>query len=413
MRQRTWFWVIAAAAGAACVYASFWTWLYLDGVYPAGDYPGPACNGCDSAGPPIAALVHGNLSAFFSRQPFMGSVSLLLRAPFVAVAKLARGDIVVQYQVGTLVCLLAALIVLAPGVWAMLRRGRRPLIALIAILAIVLGPATSRAVFWGHPEEILGAALAVAAVLAAIRRNGVAAGVFLGLAVATKQWGVFGVLPVLIVARGQRRQVASVALVVAGAFIVPMIAGDPGRFFEQNFHTASAQLGETPTNVWWVFHQPGFDPSIHRDINVIPNMLRELSHPLAVAIVIGLSVLYWRRGAEKDQYDALALLALVFLVRCMLDPLAASYHHTPFVVSLAMFEGLRRRGLPVITLISTAAILVMTHFVRLDQPGLLNAVYLVWALPTAGYLTVFALRHQPENTTALKPVVTPLAANLG
>jgi hypothetical protein len=55
----------------------------------------------------------------------------------------------------------------------------------------------------------------------------------------------------------------------------------------------------------------------------------------------------------------------------------------------------------------------MTHFVRLDQPGLLNAVYLVWALPTAGYLTVFALRHQPENTTALKPVVTPLAANLG
>jgi hypothetical protein len=343
----------------------------------------------------------------------MGSVSLLLRVPFVAVASLARGDIVVQYQVGTLVCLLAALIVLLPGVWAMLRCGQRPLIALIAILAIVLGPATSRAVFWGHPEELLGGALAVAAVLAAIRRKGLAAGVFLGLAVATKQWGVFAALPVLIVARGQRRQVACAALVVAGVFIVPMIAGDPARFFEQNFHTATAQLGETPANVWWLFRQSGFDPSLHREMNVIPNLLRELSHPLAVTIVVGLSLLYWRRGAERDPYDVLALLALVFLIRCMLDPLTVSYHHTPFVVSLAMFEGLRRRGIPVMTLISTAALLVITHFVHLDQPGLLNAVYLVWALPTAGYLTVSALRRRPENATAVKPVVTPVAATLG
>jgi hypothetical protein len=151
----------------------------------------------------------------------------VLRAPFVAAVTWLRGDFVAVYRVGTLVCLLAGTLLSLPAVSAMLRRGQRPVIVLVVLSAIVLGPATFGAVMWGHPEELLGAGLAVAAVVAAIHRRGVVAGVLLGLAVATKQWGLFAVLPTLMLARGQRRQVASAAVIVAGVFVlgyVPLAA---------------------------------------------------------------------------------------------------------------------------------------------------------------------------------------------
>lgn len=414
MGRRAWFAMIAVAGAVGCVYVSFWSWL--GDIFQAGDYPGPPCNGCDSAGPPIGALIHGHLGGFFSTQPFMGSVSLLLRAPFVALVDWSKGDIIIQYRFGMLVCLLATLMLLLPAIWLMLRRGQHPLVVIAVVAAVVVGPVTFKAAFWGHPEEFLGAALAVAAVLAAIHRKAVAAGVLLGLAIATKQWGLFAVLPALTVAGEHRRRVALIAGVVAGVFILPMVAGDPGRFFDQNFHTAVAQLGATPTNAWWPFHHQGFDPSVHKEIEVISAPLRELSHPLALVLVFGLSVLYWRRGAERHPYDAVKLLALLFLLRCVLDPLTISYHHAPFILTLAIFEGLRRRGIPLLTLISTAMILFIDRFAGVvSRPDLANAVYLAWTLPTIAYLSFSCLRRKPLGNPARllgdPAVVQPALAN--
>lgn len=344
------------------------------------------------------------MAGFFSTQPFMGSVTLLARAPFVALVAWTNGDIATQYRVGTCVLFLATVILLLPAFRLMLLRGQHVLIVLALIAAITLGPATLAEVRWGHPEEMLGAALAVAAVLAAIHRRSVAAGVLAGLAIATKQWGIFAVLPVLMLSPGQRVRVACIAAAVASVFILPMIIGDPTKFIEQNFNTAVAQLGVTPTNVWWPFHRPGFDPTVHQHLNVIPSVLRELSHPLALALVLGLSLLYWRRGADRNPYDALQLLALLFLIRCVLDPLTISYHHVPFVLTIATYEGLRRRGIPVLTLISTAAILLLAYFIApLNKPDLMNAIYLAWALPTIAYLTVscFGSRRRVLGSTPL------------
>jgi len=321
----------------------------------------------------------------------MGSVSLLLRAPAVGVATLLKDDVGVQYRVGTLVCFLVAAAVLMPGIVLMLRRGQRVLIVLIVVAAIFAGPATFAALRWGHPEELLGAALAIAAVLAASHRRMVIAGVLLGLAVATEQWGLFAVLPVLMLARGQRRLVASVAVAVAGVFIVPMLVGNPTHFFEQNLNTANAQLGETPTNIWWPLHHWGFDPTAKERLEVIPDALRAISHPLAVIIVIGVSAFYWRRGAGRHPYDALQLLALCFLVRCLFDPLTMSYHHVPFVMTMAMYEGLRRSQIPVVTLISTAMLLVVGNLIApLGKPDLMYGVYVLWGLSTMAYLTMSA-----------------------
>lgn len=398
--------VIGVTAVACCLLVALWG--SLGSWFPAGDYPGPPCNGCDSAGPPLAFLVRGHISGFFSTQPFMGSVSLLLRAPAVAVVTWLRGDITVQYRTGALVCFLAAVVLLVPAMMVMLRRGQRLLIALVAIAGIFAGPATFAALRWGHPEELLGAALAVAAVLAVSHRRMVVAGVLLGLAVATEQWGLFAVLPVLMLARGQRRLVASVALITAGAFIVPMLAGSPTHFFEQNLNTANAQIGVTPTNLWWPFHHLGFDPTVNERLQVIPNALRTISHPLAVVLAITLSVVYWRRGAERHPYDALQLLALCLLIRCLFDPLTMGYHHVPFVMTIAIYEGLRCRRIPVVTLTSTAMILVVGNLIEpLGKPDLMYATYLLWALPTMTYVTMSVVGRQARPVASTRSVEQP------
>ena len=70
------------------------------------------------------------------------------------------------------------------------------------------------------------------------------------------------------------------------------------------------------------------------------------------AIVLGagaLSLLWaWRRratGAARE--DALALLALLLLMRCAVDPWNNAYYAVPAVISLGAWEALTRRGLPV------------------------------------------------------------------
>jgi hypothetical protein len=85
----------------------------------------------------------------------------------------------------------------------------------------------------------------------------------------------------------------------------------------------------------------------------------------------------------------LQLLALLLLVRCVLDPQTFSYHHVPFLIALATFEALRRRGVPVVSLISAGALWFISRFVADNpDPDLFNFAYLAWALPTVGYLAI-------------------------
>jgi hypothetical protein len=175
VRSRAWFALLAAAlvGGAALLAAR---------APLGGDYPGPTCDTCDYPGPSIAALAHGDLHGFFAQQPVMGSASLLLRAPAAA---LVHGELW-QYRVGALLCLLVLVGVALLLAGAMAQRGRSwALQALVAGLA-VCGPLTAQALRWGHPEELMGAGLCVAAVLLAGRGRAAPAGVVLGIALATK-----------------------------------------------------------------------------------------------------------------------------------------------------------------------------------------------------------------------------------
>ena len=114
------------------------------------------------AGGSIDALVRWDLQGFFAEQPLMGSFSLLVRAPFVA--PVFHGTVDAVYFAGALPCLLATLVLGLALARMAADRGQGPAVqGLVAGLA-VLNPLTFQALHWGHPEELLGAALCVGAV---------------------------------------------------------------------------------------------------------------------------------------------------------------------------------------------------------------------------------------------------------
>ena len=383
--KRLW-WAVASIVGLVAGSA------YLALTAPLGqDYPGPPCDVCDFAGPPIEELSRGHVGEFFGLQPVMGAVSLVLRAPFVALARGLGGDEQLGYQLGALACL-----VLAAGfafllARAMARRGQSKLVQAVAMALVVGGPLTVQALKWGHPEELLAAALCVGGVIAAARQRPGLAAVLMGLALATKLWAWLAFLPALIVvARGMRLRFTLQYAGVAALFVVPMFLGDPGRFLDQIHHYSVPGNGLTPSNVWWVYgHEGGIDVSGMRGYPtyMLPDFLGRISHMIVLAVSVGLAAAYWFKRREREPVDVLQLVALIFLLRCMLDPLTYSYHHLPFFVALVAYEGLRRRGLPWVSMFVSVVVYVMTvKIAPMDDPTLLNRVYLAWSVPVAAYL---------------------------
>ena len=87
---------------------------------------------------------------------------------------------------------------------------------------MLLGPLVDSALYWGHPEEILTAALGTGAIIAALEQRSIAAGALVGLAIASKQWALVLLIPVaLILVRGRTRT-AVIAIGVAALSSVPM-----------------------------------------------------------------------------------------------------------------------------------------------------------------------------------------------
>jgi hypothetical protein len=391
--------VLAAIAVAACVCA-----LLAQGSRIGMDYLAPPCHGyvCDDAAPAIDALSSGKVHDFFAEQPPMGSFSLLVRTPLVAGAKaLGIHRELVLYRLGSFVCLLGLGLL---AVWltaAMWRAGRPRMACFIVPAAILVNPLTYAALDFGHPEELLGAALCVGAVLAAARGRGVAAGLLLGCALATKQWAALAVLPVFLAApRGTRLRLAGAAVGSAALLFVPMLAAAPGRFWlaQKSVGIATTfQHTVTASNVWFPFAHGTTAPTITPNGTVIttqyslPSALGHLTHPLVILFALGACVLYARRRRGAVAEEALLLVALLMLVRCILDPLTYSYHHAPFLMALIAYEALRRR-IPVLSAFAIAAISLMTYAIApLKDAGLVNAFYLSWSLPLAAVLAVLAL----------------------
>ena len=369
---------------------------------------------------PIDMLARGDLSGFAATPALMGDFSLYLRAPFVRLV--FDQSLTVVYLAGALPCLA---VVVAVALY--LRRRMRALglpeaaVMLVALLAI-FNPPTFRALHWGHPEEILAAGLCVGAVIAATRGRSLLAGLLLGLAVATKQWAVIAVIPTLLAASEQRIRLLLVSGAIAAAIAMPALALAPKAVVASHATIVNAQPVASPPNVWWListprtaaerkYSSPGFAAKI-------PAWAGTISHPLIVLVGIPIGWLFWRRRAQLRPEDALGLLALLMLARCLLDPWNFDYYHAPFLLALLAWEALARDGWPRVTLFAGAA-LALTFPASIDSMTALTenslrvaVMYLSWALPLAGWLTMalFAPQRLARWTQALRARLPRLSA---
>jgi hypothetical protein len=353
------------------------------------------------AKPAFDALVHGHLSSFLQLAPAYGG-SLVERAPFALIPGLWGGGELAVYRMVALPCLLAAA---ALGVWLLARmraQGQGTLARAIALGLCVANPLTLSALEVGHPEELLGACLCVAAVLCAGRDRPLWAGLLLGLAIANKEWALLAVGPVLLAlpAKHRLRCLAS-AGAIAAAVLLPLTLSASGGFAASAGATASTSSTIfQPWQIWWFFGYHG--PPVYGLFGMPllgyrtgPAWAGVVSHPLIIAVGFALAGALWlRRGRSArgvSERDALLLLALVLLLRCLLDTWNTGYYMLPCMFALLVWEvsGASRR-LPVLTLVGVVLPWIGLHELSEHSvsPDLQAALFLVWTLPLATALSL-------------------------
>jgi hypothetical protein len=233
--------------------------------------------------------------------------------------------------------------------------------------------------------------------------------VLLGLALASKPWALVALPPVLLAADAARVRIAGVALAIAAILTLPLLAASPSGFSR----TASAAQGvglaepgarapdaveARPYTIWRPFAVPS-NTETHQTSGTralldyeLPSAVARASHAAIVLLPIVLAFALWRRRGFVRE-DAILLLAFCLLLRCLLDPIDAPYYHAPFIFALAVWEGLRRRGLPVASILVSVLVLLSLHHemvgaIRFLNPGVggwipVHVFYLGWAVPLA------------------------------
>ena len=142
-----------------------------------------------------------------------------------------------------------------------------------------------------------------------------------------------------------------------------------------------------PWQVWWFLGSTGevirgADGMVKEGYRAAPGWLSPISHPLIVVVALPLSLLAWRRRS-----DPLLLLALLFVLRCVLDPWNTDYYALPGILALVTWEAWRTTRPPVYALAMTMATWATWQWVvPAASADVESLVYLGWSLPFAGLL---------------------------
>ena len=365
--------------------AFYGAWLGFR-VQTMGDYPG------DYA-PAMNALLAGHIGAFFAHLPTNGAGgSVLLRAPAAWLGKELIGSQLAIFRFGAFACLLAAGALGLHLARGLREAGEPPLARACAVGVCLLAPPVLDAIFFGHPDEPLGAALCVGAVLLAAARRPGAAGVVLGLALINKPWGVLAVPCILLCARQRRVLILVLAGSIGAMWVGAAWVSDPGHFAHTVFG-ASNSIVAHPVDIWWPLAHRVSAPGVltaYFPPHVVSAHARELSVLLALPLGLALA----RRG-DRTAGDCLALLALLFLLRCLLDPSNHVYYQVPFVLALTAWEAWCGRA----PLLAFAAMLAFwLEFHAVSGTGSLTAQFIAYhliALPLAVMLLRVVLGEEP------------------
>ena len=345
------------------------------------------------------SLIDGDVHGFLAQAPVYGG-SLVLRAPFAAATAALGGGELAVYRAVSIPCVFAVAVLGIALVRRMGARGRTTAARALVLGLCVANPVTLRALEIGHPEELLCAAFAIGAVLAATRERTILAAVLLGLAIAAKSWAVLAIGPVLLALPGRRILALAIAGTVTVAVLTPLLLASSPEAFVHGTSTTGTIFA--PWHAFWFLGETGHvviggnglpKPDGYR---VPPEWLSPLTHPLIAFLVVPLSIAWARvhRGARPAGEQLLLLLALLFLLRCILDPWNVVYYELPFLLALLSWEALcRPERLPIAAL--TATVLTWVTFESAPDwlsPDMQSIFFMAWALPFAACMarTAFA-----------------------
>jgi hypothetical protein len=377
-------WALALAFATVLLFAGsrdvFWMGDFYLEVYPA-----------------YERLMGGDVDGFLAMLPGYSGFTVLVGGPAALLTGAFGG-------IETMVFRLTA----APGLLALAALGvavAGPVRAAgnrmwpVFLLAAAGGALALSALEYGHPEDLLATACAVGAVLVARGGRTGWASVLIVLAVVAKQWAVLAILPAAMAApRGGWR------IAVAGAIgTVLLLAVQTQAGGSNHAGITSTGLLFHPHQLFWPFGVPA-TPDFIADghgTTMGPAWLAPLTRPLIVGSGIVIAVAWWlRSGPERNRDDVLGVLALAFLLRCMLDPWDLVYYHLPLVVALAAWEGRRGRDLPVLS-VAVSAACWLTFVIYDARTGYGPYVaYLAWTVPLAIGLAVALLHPAAERRTA-------------
>ncbi len=400
-------WWAAALAGVAVM-----SWLTLQG-FAWNDYD-------DEVSVAFQALIAGDIGGFLGQLPAYGG-SLVLRAPFAgATAALGGGELAV-YRAVSIPCLLAAAVFAVFLVRRLDERGRSRGVRALVLGLCVCNPITLRALEIGHPEELLGAVLAIGAVLAATDRRTILAAVLLGLAIATKSWAVLAIGPVLLALPERRVLALCIAGGVTAAVLAPIaIAGSHDALVTGASTTGSVIF--QPWQAWWFLGESGHAVIGGGGIpkppgwRVPPDWLSPLTHPLIAFLVVPLSLAWARVHRAAPRFGGeqiLLLLALLFLLRCVLDPWNVVYYELPFLLALLTWEALcRPERPPVLALTATAVAWVTLHRAQAWlSPDMQSLAFLACSLPLAAWMARTAFSRPRSAAEPAAPAIPAAAAD--
>jgi hypothetical protein len=363
-------------------------------VSSTGDYRpfGPVLG--DNTGPALQALVHGRLAEFVTHQPAIGLTSLLLRAPFVALASLLHGGSLLGYQLGALACMLpfgALIWWLAASPWLDGSRLSAPgwLIGLAGAALLLFSPVVPAVLVAGHPEGLLTATLAVSSVLAAMRGRQRTAAILLGLALGSKEWAVIAILPVLVALPGRRRQAAAIAAAVAFVTAATLPLLDPTAFFRTIHAEGGLQHVVNPLSTWWPLSAP-----IHIQVGTTSarrmpfGLSRSGASLILLGVVLPILGANWLRAVRRGyRADALALLALLGAARIFCDSTHLEYYDEALLIPLVVWETVGLRRLPLVAAAVTGAVGIVPLIADGISPALLDACWLAGSYGLLHYMT--------------------------
>jgi hypothetical protein len=337
----------------------------------------------DEAWPAYRALGQGQLGEAAGELPVYGAYLLIFGSPGALVASAMGGEDELTQLLTSLPAVLAIGLLLTAAAAPFRRRGVSPAAAIVAAGTPL--PLVWLTLKYGHAEDVMASAASVGAVLAALGGRLRLAVLLLIAGIVSKQWAILAVAPAMLAAPRHRGRIGAVALAGAGAVLLPLALLAPDA---QHPLLTTSQLFHAH-QLWWPLGVPIPDELNvpHGATAVAPGWLAAISRPLIVGLSVPLALLWWRRGGPRRRPDdALLLLALLFLGRCALDPWNIHYYHLPLVVSLVAWEGRRGRELPVLALLTVAAVWLsfLTYKVHYGYGPFL--LYTAWALPLGGYL---------------------------